>query len=268
MVAAARRARGCATVGDDRIKTRLYAVKRYLFRLGHAASSARYATSIEQLVVGLAPVMGWGTPPRAGAGRARFVRAHRQSVQRWLDDLQAAGLVAHEPERDEYGRWWRTQIVLLLAPEPSAHDRRSAERRVRGWRSRARRRRRRGALPRRSLESMRRRTAAPDRRTRARLARCRRRSEHERRRRADVEQTIAAARAQREGFDASLRSASYVGGLGVLALAWFSDEWLVSEGDLIGLTRDEVLALAHRRDRQWLRDDPRSPGDQQPFFGS
>ena len=34
------------------------------------------------------------------------------------------------------------------------------------------------------------------------------------------------------------------------ALAWFSDEWLVSEGDLIGLTRDEVRALAHRRDRR------------------
>jgi hypothetical protein len=50
------------------------------------------------------------------------------------------------------------------------------------------------------------------------------------------------------------------------ALTWFSDEWLVSEGDLIGLTGDQVRALAHRRDRQWLRDDPRSPGDQQPFF--
>jgi hypothetical protein len=42
----------------------------------------------------------------------------------------------------------------------------------------------------------------------------------------------------------------------------------VSEGDLIGLTRDQVRALAHRRDRQWLRDDPRGPGDQQPFFGA
>jgi hypothetical protein len=42
----------------------------------------------------------------------------------------------------------------------------------------------------------------------------------------------------------------------------------VSEGDLIGLTRNEVRALAHRRDRQWLRDDPRGEGDQQPFFGS
>jgi hypothetical protein len=52
------------------------------------------------------------------------------------------------------------------------------------------------------------------------------------------------------------------------ALAWFSDEWLVSEGDLIGLTRSQVRALAHRRDRQWLRDDPPGGGDQQPFFGS
>ena len=51
------------------------------------------------------------------------------------------------------------------------------------------------------------------------------------------------------------------------ALAWFSDELLVSEGDLIGLTRDQVRALAHRRDCQWLRDDPRGAGDQQPFFG-
>jgi hypothetical protein len=50
------------------------------------------------------------------------------------------------------------------------------------------------------------------------------------------------------------------------ALAWFSDEWLVSEGDLIGLTRDQVRALAHRRDREWLGDDPRSRRDQQPFF--
>jgi hypothetical protein len=97
LLARARRARGCVTPGDDRLETRVYAVKRYLFRLGHAARSARYACSIEQLVVGLAPVMGWGTPPPRGAARARFVRAHRKSLQRWLDDLQAAGLVAHEP---------------------------------------------------------------------------------------------------------------------------------------------------------------------------
>jgi hypothetical protein len=50
------------------------------------------------------------------------------------------------------------------------------------------------------------------------------------------------------------------------ALAWFSDEWLVSEADLIGLTRDEVRALAHRRDRDWLRDDAPGAGDRQPYF--
>jgi hypothetical protein len=52
------------------------------------------------------------------------------------------------------------------------------------------------------------------------------------------------------------------------ALAWFSDEWLVSEGDLIGLTRHEVRALAHRRDRQWLGDDSPGTGDYRPFFGA
>src|SRR4051794_24487494 len=134
LVARARRARGCAAPGDDRLETRAYAVKRYLFRLGHAAGSARYATSIAQLVVGLAPVIGWGPVPRDAAGRARFVRAHRRSVQRWLDDLQAAGLVVHEPERDGDGRWWRTQIVLVRAPEPSSGELAIARRRGRGWR--------------------------------------------------------------------------------------------------------------------------------------
>jgi hypothetical protein len=122
LLARARCARGCTTPGDDRIETRVYAVKRYLFRLGHASRSARYATSIAQLVVGLAPVMGWGPVPRDGAERARFVRAHRRSVQRWLDDLAAAGLAAHEPERDARGCWWRTQIVLLAAPSPTAAE--------------------------------------------------------------------------------------------------------------------------------------------------
>jgi hypothetical protein len=96
------------------LETPAYAVERDLFRLGHAQRSARFATSIGQLVAGLAPAMGWGSVPRDAPGRARFVRAHRRSVQRWLDDLQAAGLVAHEPEQDSDGLWWRTQIVLSL----------------------------------------------------------------------------------------------------------------------------------------------------------
>jgi hypothetical protein len=136
----ARRERGCVTPGDDRLETRAYAVKRYLFRLGHAARSARFACSIEQLVVGLAPVMGWGKAP-TGPARVRFVRAHRRSVQRWLDDLQLAGLVDHEPESDRAGRWWRTQIVLLEAPELSEQELRIARNRARAWRERERARR-------------------------------------------------------------------------------------------------------------------------------
>jgi hypothetical protein len=121
----------------------VYAVKRYVYRLGHAARSARFATSIGQLVVGLAPVLGWGPVPRGKAERARFVRAHRRSVQRWLDDLQAAGVVAHEPEADAGGLWWRTQMVLLTAPEPCDGELRVARDRARAWALRERRRRRR-----------------------------------------------------------------------------------------------------------------------------
>jgi hypothetical protein len=141
LVGRARRARGCSTPGDDRLETRVYAVKRYAYRLGHAARSARFATSIEQLVVGLAPLMGWGQVPRGAAARARFVRAHRRSVQRWLDDLQAAGLVAHEPERDCNGLWWRTQLALLAAPAPAEDELRRAGERARGWSVRERHRR-------------------------------------------------------------------------------------------------------------------------------
>jgi hypothetical protein len=137
LLARVRAARGCTTPGDDRLETRAYAVKRYLFRLGHAARSARYPTSIAQLVAGLAPVMGWGTVPRSGHERARFVRAHRRSVQRWLDDLEAAALVVHEPERDGKRRWWRTQIVLLAADEPLPAELATAHARERGAGERA-----------------------------------------------------------------------------------------------------------------------------------
>jgi hypothetical protein len=69
-------------------------------------SSTTCSGAAAQLVAGLAPVMGW-------VQRARCVRAHRRSVQRWLDDLEVAGLVTHE--RDGDGRSWRTRIVLLAA---------------------------------------------------------------------------------------------------------------------------------------------------------
>ena len=37
------------------------------------------------------------------------------------------------------------------------------------------------------------------------------------------------------------------------ALRWFDDEVLVSEGDLIGKTREQIRSLHFRRDRDWLR---------------
>jgi hypothetical protein len=37
------------------------------------------------------------------------------------------------------------------------------------------------------------------------------------------------------------------------ALSWYADEILVSEGDLIGKTREQLHALHFRRDRDWLQ---------------
>lgn len=37
------------------------------------------------------------------------------------------------------------------------------------------------------------------------------------------------------------------------ALRWYADEVLVSEGDLVGKTQDELRSLHFRRDRDWLQ---------------
>ena len=172
--------------------------------------------SIEQLVVGVGAGDGLGRgPARARPERARFVRAHRKSVQRWLDDLQAAGLVAHEPERDGGGRWWRTQIVLLAAPDPTAEELRVAAQRARGWRARERARRRRGAAWRRGLAAIRGARGMPSRATRARLARAwtRRRRTSAPPRGSGSDRSRAGALSGCWDSDASLRGASYVGGL-------------------------------------------------------
>ena len=81
--------------------------------------SARYACSIAQLVMGLAEIMGWRNIPnrKDKAAVARFVKAHRASVQRWLDWLHHAGLVSHTPQQDEEGFWWRTVIELHPCPQ-------------------------------------------------------------------------------------------------------------------------------------------------------
>jgi hypothetical protein len=178
------------------LETRAYALKRYLFRLGHAQRSARFATSIAQLVAGVAPVIGWGAMPTDAAERARFVRAHRKSVQRWLDDLQAAGVVAHEPERDQAGMWWRTQIVLLSSPRPVAVELAAARTRARGWKRRERARRRRSRVA-PSLGAIRGRSGVPCRRRRAQLAIERRMLARELARRAAAEREIARAEAVR-----------------------------------------------------------------------
>ena len=39
------------------------------------------------------------------------------------------------------------------------------------------------------------------------------------------------------------------------ALRWYGDAVLVSEGDLLGQTRDELCSLHFRRDRDWLHSD-------------
>lgn len=36
-------------------------------------------------------------------------------------------------------------------------------------------------------------------------------------------------------------------------LKWFADEIMICEGDLIGKTRDQLLSLHFRRDRDWLQ---------------
>jgi hypothetical protein len=38
-----------------------------------------------------------------------------------------------------------------------------------------------------------------------------------------------------------------------IALAWYPDEILVAEGDLIGKTQDQIRSLHFRRDRAWLQ---------------
>ena len=40
------------------------------------------------------------------------------------------------------------------------------------------------------------------------------------------------------------------------ALRWFDEEVLVSEGDLVGKTREQIRSLHFRRDRDWLGPDP------------
>ena len=98
--------------GDARLEASLIAVLTYLWRRGRGEAwagpkgSARYGCSMTQLVMGLAPIMGWRDVPQLSrdpnVGRdlrrhrydqqvARFVNRHRKSVQRWLTGCSAPG---------------------------------------------------------------------------------------------------------------------------------------------------------------------------------
>jgi hypothetical protein len=148
----ARQQHGRAFAWDARLETSAIAVLGYLWRRGRGekwagrCGSARYACSIAQLVMGLAEIMGWRNIPnrRNTAAVARFVKAHRASVQRWLDWLRDAGLVSHTPQQDEDGFWWRTIIELHPCPQLPAELLREAVERRAGWPERERRRQARG----------------------------------------------------------------------------------------------------------------------------
>jgi hypothetical protein len=200
---------------DARLETSAIAVLAYLWRRGRGErwagrhGSARFACSIAQLVIGLAPIMGWPIRPRRGqrdaVALARFVKAHRKSVQRWLDWLQLAGLISHTPQQDEEGFWWRTIIELHPRPEldpgllEEAIDRRG------GWSARERRRETRGR--RRNLTAILRRARLTRAQRRARSA-ARRRALAERADRERVRGLVAASlqRAAQDTSDATLRS--------------------------------------------------------------
>lgn len=95
---------------DDRRETSLKAVYRALWRLAHAERSGCFATTPDQLVAVFIRVMGRGHGSRE-ANRS----AHARSVRRWLDDLQAMGLIEWGGVRDNVGRWWRTEIPPAVA---------------------------------------------------------------------------------------------------------------------------------------------------------
>jgi hypothetical protein len=172
----ARHARGCATRGDDRLETRGNALRRLLWRWGHAKGSGCYATSVWQIVEGLAPIVGWGAPPPRGhPGRERWCRAHAENVRRWLEDLQDGGLISFTAEPDNRGQDWRTIITLHKAPEPPADELDAATRRKDAWQRRRRaaaraRRKRRAPSRGRRLELIVRSSQRPQKATRRRLA--------------------------------------------------------------------------------------------------
>ena len=118
---------------DLRVFVSLLAVSRYLHRLGRARPArAQIACSMPQLVAGLAPTMGW----ERGADRFADRDAHHASVRRWLDLLQALGLIRWQAGINDVGEEARTEITLLAFPDVDAAELRAADRRLAAWRRR------------------------------------------------------------------------------------------------------------------------------------
>jgi len=211
----AREQRGRLHDWDARVESSAIAMLTYLWRRGRGEKwagchgSARYGCSLAQLVIGLAPIMGWPEIPQLSSdqnvGRllrqrryerqvARFVKRHRKSVQRWLDWLALAALVSHTPQQDEDGFWWRTIIELKPVPElPAELLQQAADRRA-GWSARERHRHDRGRA--RSLTAILRRARLTTAQRRSRgIARRRELARHAERQRvrAQVAQSLADA---------------------------------------------------------------------------
>lgn len=137
---------------DSRLETSCCASIAYLWRLGRYGQAwarqgtGTYATTLLQLTIGLAPIMGWTGIPDAEdlEGREKFLRRHRASVQRWLDWLAQTGLVDHEPETLENGQWYRTRVILKPCAVWPTHVLERVVDRDRSWRKRERRRQARG----------------------------------------------------------------------------------------------------------------------------
>jgi hypothetical protein len=114
---------------------RIYCTYRHVQRLARVDGGRRGAvvvTSMPQLVRGLAAGLDWECSEDRFADRDR----HHTSVRRWLDALQAAGLIRWRAAENDEGELCRTEITLLPVPELDAHELAAAEARWEVWRRR------------------------------------------------------------------------------------------------------------------------------------
>jgi hypothetical protein len=114
---------------------RIYCTYRYLQRLARVHGGrhgAVVATSMPQLVRGLGPALGWERSEDRFADRDR----HHASLRRWLEALEAAGMIRWRAGENEEGELCRTEVTLLPVPELDAEELAAAEARWHAWRRR------------------------------------------------------------------------------------------------------------------------------------